>query len=433
MSVNSGHIRGLLGRLSSFARNRSGNVAIAFAVIAPAVLMAGGSGVDYARVIAAKSALQTVADGAALAGAQSLRLSGATQSSVQQVTTGFVASHVAVGAPSVTTAATLPTSNVVAVQLDQTVPALVSNMIGVVNTHITVKAQARLAGTALPTCMVALNASSSQAASFDTATLNAQGCLIYSGSSAADAVSVTNGAKVSAGKTCSHGGVRVDGASTVAPAANTDCPALPDPLATRAQPLVGACNFNNIKITSGSTSLTPGVYCGGLQVTGNASVTLLAGTYIIKDGSLLVKAGSSLSGVDVSIFLTGDDATLQVENKSAISLSAPSVGAMAGMLIFEDRSVQLGQDHNFQSRNAPNMLGTIYLSRGNLHIGVSGGGGGVNSGTGVGAASAWTIIVANQIEVTDQQTLTMNTNYNATTVPPPTAMVPAASGPQLIN
>ena len=43
----------------------------------------------------------------------------------------------------------------------------------------------------------------------------------------------------------------------------------------------------------------------------------------------MVKAGSSLSGVDVSIFLTGDDATLQVENKSAISLSAPSVGGWA--------------------------------------------------------------------------------------------------------
>ena len=42
----------------------------------------------------------------------------------------------------------------------------------------------------------------------------------------------------------------------------------------------------------------------------------------------------------------------------------------------------------------------------------------------VGATSAWTIIVARQISVTDQQTLALNVNYNATSVPAPTGFLP---------
>jgi hypothetical protein len=77
------------------------------------------------------------------------------------------------------------------------------------------------------------------------------------------------------------------------------------------------------------------------------------------------------------------------------------------------------------------MLGTIYLSRGDLKVGVKGGGGG--SGVAVGATSAWTIVVARTISVADNQTLQLNTNYGATTVPPPVGVGPNISTVQLVR
>jgi Flp pilus assembly protein TadG len=414
-----------------FARDCAGNVAIVLSLAAPVIMFAMGAGVDYARGVGARASLQSAADGAALAGVQSLRLANSSAQTSSQVVASFIHARVPATAPAITIASQVTNANTtVAVQLEQNIPTLLSKFFGVATMHVSVKAQARLAGGGgMPICMIALDPSSSGAASVDQATLTAPGCLIFSDSSAVDALTVSNGAAVTSGRTCSHGGVRSDVGAVISPAAQTDCPALADPLASRTQPPVGACSQTGLKITNGSTSLTPGVYCAGLEISGNANVTLLAGTYVIKDGPFVLKAGATVSGADVTIFLTGTGATLAVENKSTVSLTAPSAGAMAGMLIFEDRGAPLGQIHKFESRNAPNMLGTIYLRQGNIQIGVKGGGGG--AGVGVGATSAWTIIVARQIAVEDQQTLVLNVNYNATTVPPPSGFLPGTGAAQL--
>ena len=146
---------------------------------------------------------------------------------------------------------------------------------------------------------------------------------------------------------------------------------------------------------------------------------------------MTLKANSTISGTDVTLFFTGSGATMAIQNKSNVSLTAPSMGATAGMLIWEDRASPVGQAHNFESRNAPTMLGTIYLPQGYLNVGVKGHGGG--SGTAVGATSAWTIVIARQIGVADQQTLALNTNFSATTVPPPTGVGPTTAMPQLVQ
>ena len=219
--------------------------------------------------------------------------------------------------------------------------------------------------------------------------------------------------------------------SSYAPTPQTDCPAIADPLAGLPAPAVGACTFTKYKVTSGSQSLTPGVYCGGIEVGSNAAVNLLPGTYVIKDGSLSVKSNATLSGNDVTLYLTGSGATIEVKADSTISLTAPSTGTYAGVLMFEDRNAPLHQTHKFESRNAPNLLGTIYLSRGDLQVGVKGSGG--SGGVAVGATSAWTIIVARTLSVTDNQTLQLNTNYGATTVPPPDGVGPHVANAQLVQ
>ena len=146
----------------------------------------------------------------------------------------------------------------------------------------------------------------------------------------------------------------------------TDCPAVADPLAARHAPPVGACMYIDHVISGGTVTLMPGNYCGGLQVTAGASVTLSPGVYVMSNGPLKVDGGSSFTADSAGIYLTGSGATLSFGEDTTISLSAPTTGPMAGLLVYEDRNAPTGQKHNIYSDNAPKMLGTIYLPRNRL-------------------------------------------------------------------
>lgn len=425
---------GLARRARRFLGARSGNVAVLFSIGLPVLLLAGGGAADYMRTVTARSSLQALADGAALAGAQSLRLANSNSTTVTQTVSGFVSSRAGGMGGAVTASTSLLSSNtIVSVQLTQTVPTIVAKAVGYGPVNITAKAQAKNAGNTLPLCVVGLDPTQGSTVSVDVATINAQGCQILSDATAADSVSATNSAHVNTGRLCSSGGAKNDGTAIYSPAPQTDCPPLNDPLASRAPPSVGSCLLNNLVITN-ALVLIPGTYCGGLKVASGGSVFMLPGTYVIKDGPLTVTGGATLQGNDVSIYLASDESVLDIKNNSTINLSAPSTGPMAGILLFENRNAPLNRSHNFQSRNAPNMLGTIYLPRGVLNIGVAGGGGG--SGLAIGSSAAWTIIVARRLKVSDNQTLNLNTNYNATTVPVPAGVGPNASyglTTQLVN
>lgn len=412
--------------------DRRGSVAILFSLVAPAFLLVAGTAIDYTRMVNSRSSLQTIVDGGALAGAQALRLANATSATVDQAVATYVASRTGPNEPPITVTTSLTSHNtVVSVEASRTTPALVNNFIGVMNMRVSVSAQARAVGNTQPICMLGLDPAQSKTLQVDVAKVLAAGCQIVADSTAADGVSISNGAQMQFGRLCSAGGAYNDSTSSYAPSPQTDCPAVTDPLAGLPAPAVGACTATNLKISGGSQSLSPGVYCGGLEITSSANVTLMGGTYVIKGGRLLVKSSSTLSGAGITIYLTGSGATLEVNNGANISLTAPSIGPLAGVLIFEDRTVALHQAHKFESRNAPNMLGTIYLSRGDLEVGVKGSGG--SGGVAVGATSAWTIIVARSISVADNQTLQLNTNYGATTVPPPSGVGPNVATVQIVR
>ncbi len=51
-----------------------------------------------------------------------------------------------------------------------------------------------------------------------------------------------------------------------------------------------------------------------------------------------------------------------------MSLTAPKSGDMAGILIAEDRRNPVGNAFEIYSNNARNLLGTIYLPQGRLHV-----------------------------------------------------------------
>ena len=403
-----------------FVTAQAGMIAPIVAISTPALLAMTGAGIDYARVAKARSQLQSAADTGALAGANTLRMANASSTSAGSVSENQARSS----APSLNnlSVAAAVANGEVTINLAGEVPTTVMKMFGPSFTKVAARAKARVVGS-VPTCLLTLDPTVSDAFDIDSASISASGCAAFSNSTASDSMSLDKGATLTTALACSSGGATTKGGATYTPTPQTDCPARVDPLISRAAPDVGPCIATNLQVST-STTLLPGTYCGGIDIKADANVILLPGVFVIKDGNLTTNGNASVSGNGVTLYLTGSKATMDIAGQSAINLTAPAFGNMAGILVFEDRTVALGQKHKLHSRNAPNLLGTVYLSRSTLEIGAKGGY--ATSSAGMAQNSAWTVVIARRLSVGDKISLVLNTNYDATAVKPPPGVAPGA-------
>ena len=181
------------------------------------------------------------------------------------------------------------------------------------------------------------------------------------------------------------------------------------------------------------TILTPGVYCGGLRITANASVDLQPGVYVIKDGPFIVDGTASLTGEYVGFVMSGAASVFSFDENTEISLGAPKEGPMAGLLFYEQldpnlkggafRSIfttlgdlaALGamRTHRIRSNNARQLLGTFYLPNSILKVDANGA---------VADESAYTAIVVRRLWLLEGPNLVLNADYAATDVPVPSSI-----------
>ena len=213
-----------------------------------------------------------------------------------------------------------------------------------------------------------------------------------------------------------------------------------------------ACTYlNKVVDKKAIVTLMPGTYCGGLKVTEESKVTLLAGTYVIKDGPLTVNKKSSFEGQNVGFYFSGDKAGLLFDKDSVVSLTAPRDGAMSGLLFAEERGVvdpapaptpELDlitgllpplppllpssapkmREYRIISDNARVLLGTIYLPSGRLII---------DSTKPVSDRSAYTVIVVRRLDLFDGPNLYLNSDYAASDIPVPDGVGPVGGSAAL--
>jgi|CXWL01.1.fsa_nt_gi hypothetical protein len=101
-------------------------------------------------------------------------------------------------------------------------------------------------------------------------------------------------------------------------------------------------------------TLQPGRYTDELRVTGNATITFAPGVYYFEDG-LRITAGS-VSGVGVTLILV--HGSLEISGTSSLSLSPPSSGITAGMVMAVDSDNCNGI--TLAGGSTVNISGTIY-------------------------------------------------------------------------
>ena len=197
-------------------------------------------------------------------------------------------------------------------------------------------------------CVLALNPSGTSISISGGANLNFTcGIAAYSGDP--QSLSATGGSTVVASDITLVGGYHQSGGATLSPPPVTGAPEPPDPLDHLVVPSYDCSDpeaNHDTRVTSNQT-LSPGIYCGGLEISGAANVTLEKGVYIIdgKELGLEISGASTVTGDGVTFILT-NQAKADISGASTVTLSAPKGGTYAGVLIFQDPNAPVGGDPN---------------------------------------------------------------------------------------
>jgi Flp pilus assembly protein TadG len=425
--------------LRKFIDDTRGGLMVIAGLSVPVIVLAGAAAVEYGNVALRRTQLQNAADNAAVTSAGELTLAN-SEAYVTALAKQIARDQAKASDPAVTrvNAEIQNRRSWVKVDITETVKSVLGRVLTLPSSEISVSATGQIVGTTR-LCMLGLDEKAAGTVNIHkNASLSASACAVYSNSRGKEGMKLEDGAKVTAALLCSSGGIK-RGTAIVSGDEVTDCPQKADPLAAREPPALGSCLYTKLVVDGRKTptvTLTPGRYCEGLTITEAAQVTLAPGVYVIDNGPLKVDKNASLRGESVGFYFTGDRAGLLFDAKSTIDLGAPKDGPLAGLLFFDNKYVGSPVEtlpdslipaplppllsppmrtYRIISDNARNLLGTIYLPSGRLVV---------DAKYPVADRSAYTIIVAKQVELFDGPNLYLNSDYSATDVP-----VPAGVGP----
>jgi hypothetical protein len=224
--------------------------------------------------------------------------------------------------------------------------------------------------------------------------VNATGCNVSVNSNSATALCVTESeaGSLTAGTISVSGGYDSGCRGIVSPAAQTGQPAVTDPLAATAALLVsdtsGACNrggvYSLLTITT-DTTLSPGIYCGGIKAGKSTSVARFnPGLYIIKGGGLSVSGGGTVIATNATLvnlnapLANGGVAKFEVidfGSDAVINWSAPTSGRIAGIAMMSpagNGDISKVIENQITSAADATITGSLYFPEQRLRLGAGG-------------------------------------------------------------
>jgi Flp pilus assembly protein TadG len=379
--------------------------------------------VDIGYLYNVRRRMQTAADAAAVAGANALQ--GSNSANYQQAAkdvasldgfaTGSNNVTVTVGPPATPPN---PTSGTyVEVDIAQAVPTFFLGVIG----YSTMNVSARAVAGAIngPACIYALDPTANAALGISgSAPINSD-CGVMVDSSSASALSASGSATLNAPLTGIVGDAQISGSASVNPPPKTNVASAPNPLAYLQEPTVGSCTYTGCSVSGsgnaaaacksttigGVVYLNPGVYCGGISISGSSSVFFNPGTYILDGGGLNASGSTTLNGSGVVFYDTADSShsygPITLSGSSHANLSAPTSGPLAGILFFQDPSVKGGQGSTISGSSGSSFDGALYFPTTAVNY------------SGSSGASGYTIVVADTITLSGSASMTIGNNYSS--------------------
>jgi Flp pilus assembly protein TadG len=367
---------------ASFLPHQDGNVAVAFGLALPVLIMAVGSVADYSALTNKRAELQKVADGAALAGAKVLLSSNRSASEREAeaaAAVGAIVDQQVPGAAKVVTASLATRS--VSVQLNIEKSLDFAGFLGSATKTVGVMATATYNAQSSP-CLIALGTAPGAGIELvGSAKITATRCSVQSNAAGSNSIRTQGAASIKAANICASGSA---GRAQTSPPATSECPRLDDPYEERpvkcgpnqsiactvskpdtsgkkttpVSTYTGPCLKTNYKAQDNEV-LQPGVYCGGLSI--GRGVTMAPGFYQIQDGPLSLQANASLTGLSVSILLSGNDAVLDLQGSPKMKLTAMTTGPLAGIAVASNTVAPPALTSSLQGSPEVSLTGSLWL------------------------------------------------------------------------
>ncbi|MFQ5773023.1 MAG: TadG family pilus assembly protein [Kiloniellaceae bacterium] len=388
----------------NFWRDERGSTFIFFGVAMTTIIGFAAFAVDVGYLYALNNKLQVTADAAALAGASGLPDASAAQTAALDYAaknmppgkhgTVLSASDVVSGNWDPATRTFNPAGTPVnAIQVTARRTQANGNGAGLFFARFLGFSEVDMVATAVAAipaapCVVVLDPAANEALEVETnVTLN---CGVQVNSTDPGAIEVSGTSCLSATSIAVTGGYT---GSCISPAPVTGAPAIPDPLAALPPPAYSGCDYTTTVNISSSTTLTPGVYCGGIKITGG-NVTFQPGMYVLSGTGLHVSGDASLTGSEVTFYLApgtvGDiGKSVDIKGTAQATLSAPTAGPYEGVLFYQDRAAPTTLKNYIKGGSDMVVTGTLYFPT--TEVEFSG-----NSNT---TAGIWTSVIARLLRI----------------------------------
>jgi hypothetical protein len=333
-----------MNAVSRFRQDRSGAVALIFALAAPAILIGAGAAIAYGEARSVHTAEQSALDAAVLAGAslpfgtsdadritaaQAMfngQMSNFTPRLVQSVSASFSVQP-------------LPQSSV---KVSGLATATFSNPFGgfVGGRTITVGTKsAAQTSTFPPTCVYALNKNANGAMDLNGTVNVSVNCPVQVNSGSGSAVRAVGGAQMTTSAFSVSGNYKGNGFT---PPPKVGATQLADPFTSVSFPATGPCVALSGSSIKANTTINPGTYCGGLKISSGAVVTMTPGIYIFMDGDFKIDSGSQVTGSEVLIAMGGKGAKFWMTGGAIMKVTSPTSGTYMNMQFMEDRNNAAG-------------------------------------------------------------------------------------------
>jgi hypothetical protein len=161
-------------------------------------------------------------------------------------------------------------------------------------------------------------------------------------------------------------------------AINTGASPAPDPLILLPPPNPKTLilrSSTQVQISGNSLTLDPGVYRGGIAVSGNGSVTLNAGIYYLDGGGVSVSGNGSVTGKGVMIYNAPkkNSDVLNFAGNGDLNITPITNGIYQGISLFQDRNSSATLSIVGNGGVVTSVLGTIYAPKALFTIAGNGG------------------------------------------------------------
>jgi len=378
-------------------------------------------------------AMQSAADAGALGGAVQLvsELSTGQNVSSSAVTTaakndtannGFTD-----GQNGVTVTAAINNNQYVTVTVSQPARLMLAGLFMGTPPTISATAQAGIVYNGASPCVWATSPNAAQAIASTGGGAIQANCPVVNNSNSPTSYYINGNGTIDGSKICGPGGYAVSGGNGSFAPTPSKCVPIPDlyaannPVPPQASQV---CQYGNSGVgissgttVTGNTTLSPGVYCGGIFISSTANVTFQPGLYILRNGGITASGQALMAGSHVSFYLTGSNSQVNIPSDN-IALSGQAqvnfTGAqasdlpsgaqfLAGFIFYQDvTAASTGTIMNTLSGNSNVKYdGTIYFGNQNVNVV----GNGVADGT-----SPFTRLIANTITYSGNGTLVFNSN-----------------------